>query len=54
MSLTLLGPQRVHTTARATIRELLPDGSIAAINSGWEERESDDAELGDVLDVRMI
>ena len=53
MNVTLLGPQRVATTARATVRELLPDGPIAAVNAGWEERESEDAELDEVLGGRM-
>src|SRR5688500_6661076 len=53
MDVTLLGPQRVATTARAAVRELLPHGPIAAVNSGWQERESEDAELGDVLGGRM-
>ena len=51
--MTLLGPQRIATTARATVREIMPDGPIAAVNSGWQERESDDAELDDVLGGRM-
>jgi hypothetical protein len=53
MNVTLLGPQRIATTARATVRELMPEGSIATVNAGWQERESDDAELGDVLGGRM-
>ena len=53
MNVTLLGPQRIATTARATVREIMPDGPIAAVNSGWQERESDDAELDDVLGGRM-
>ena len=53
MNVTLLGPQRIATAARATVREILPDGPVAAVNAGWQERESDDAELGDVLGGRM-
>jgi len=53
MNVTLLGPQRVATAARAAVRELLPDGPIAAVNAGWEERECDDVELGEVLGGRM-
>jgi hypothetical protein len=50
---TLLGPQRVATAARAAVRELMPEGSIAAVNAGWQERESNDAELDEVLGGRM-
>lgn len=53
MNVTLLGPQRVATTARAAVREMLPDGPIAAVNAGWQERESEDAELDEVLGGRM-
>lgn len=53
MDVTLLGPQRIATAARTAVREVIPDGEIATINAGWEERESDDAELGDVLGGRM-
>lgn len=53
MNVTLLGPQRIATTARATVREIMPDGPIAAVNSGWQEREADDAELDEVLGGRM-
>ncbi|MCU1537025.1 MAG: hypothetical protein JWP82_1376 [Humibacillus sp.] len=45
MTTILLGPQRFTTTVGATVRQLGLDGPIAMINSGWEERESDDAEL---------
>ncbi|MEO7447559.1 MAG: hypothetical protein ABI336_04735 [Humibacillus sp.] len=45
MTTVLLGPQRFTTTVGATVRSLGLDGPIAMINSGWEERESDDAEL---------
>jgi hypothetical protein len=53
MNVTLLGPQRVATAARAAVRELMPDGPIATVNAGWQERESDDSELSDVLGGRM-
>ena len=52
MTTILLGPQRFTTTVGATVRSLGLDGPIAVINSGWEERESDDAELSGILDGR--
>lgn len=52
MTTILLGPQRFTTTVGPVVRGLTPDGPIAVINAGWEERESDDGELGDLLDGR--
>ncbi|EWT01343.1 hypothetical protein N865_08440 [Intrasporangium oryzae NRRL B-24470] len=52
MTTILLGPQRFTTTVGATVRSLDLDGPIAVINSGWEERESDDGELSAILDGR--
>jgi len=54
MNITLLGPQRKVMAARAAVTELMPEGSIATINAGWQERESDTGELADVLGGRMI
>jgi hypothetical protein len=54
MTTILLGPQRFTTTVGATVRALDLDGPIAMINSGWEERESDDAELAGHLDGRGV
>lgn len=54
MNVTLLGPQRFRLSARTAIRNLEVDGPVAAINAGWQEREADDGELGDVLDGRMV
>ena len=50
----LLGPQRFTTTVGATVRSLDVDGPIAMINSGWEERETEDAELAGHLDGRGV
>ncbi|KRC92879.1 hypothetical protein ASE25_06195 [Terrabacter sp. Root85] len=50
----LLGPQRFTTTVGATVRSLGVTGRIAMVNSGWEERESDDAELAGHLDGRGV
>lgn len=54
MKITILGPQRRTTAARAAVAELIPTGSVATINAGWRERESADDELGEVLGGRMI
>ncbi|MEP6632440.1 MAG: Type 1 glutamine amidotransferase-like domain-containing protein, partial [Lapillicoccus sp.] len=48
----LLGPQRFLTTAGLVVRGLGGDGPVATITAGWQERESDDAELDAVLDGR--
>src|SRR6478609_4250338 len=50
----LLGPQRFTTTVGPTVRSLGVTGRIAMVNSGWEERESDDAELAGHLDGRGV
>src|SRR6478752_183051 len=50
----LLGPQRFTTTVGATVRSLGVTGRIAMVNSGWEERESDDAELAGHLAGRGV
>ncbi len=54
MNVTLLGPQRKVTAARAAVAELMPEGPIATVNAGWQERETDSAELSDVLGGRMV
>lgn len=54
MDVTLLGPQRRVTSARATVAELVPDGPVAAVNAGWRERESDSGELNEVLGGRLV
>ncbi len=53
MNVTVLGPQRRTSAARSAVRELLPDGPIATISAGWQERESETAELNEVLGGRM-
>ena len=45
----LLGPQRFRTTAGTVLRSVVPDGPIATVTAGWLDRESDTAELDDVL-----
>jgi hypothetical protein len=54
MTTILLGPQRFTTTVGPTVRSLELEGQIAMINAGWEERESDDDELGGHLDGRGV
>ncbi|MEW1951990.1 hypothetical protein [Terrabacter sp. NPDC080008] len=54
MSTILLGPQRFTTTVGAVVRGLGVSGRIAMVNAGWEERESDDAELAGHLDGRGV
>ena len=54
MTTILLGPQRFTTTVGPTVRSLDLDGPIAMVNAGWEERESDDDELGGHLDGRGV
>jgi hypothetical protein len=48
---TLLGPQR-RPTVGAVAASLPPGGPVATITAGWQERESDDAELGELLGGR--
>ncbi len=54
MDVTVLGPQRRTTATRTAVAELIPTGTVATINAGWRERESADAELGEVLGGRMV
>ena len=53
MRITLLGPQR-RPTLEAVARSLYPEGPIATITAGWQERESDDGELGRLLGSRDV
>jgi hypothetical protein len=57
-SITLLGPQRRPTLDRV-LSSLDVDGPVAVVNAGWQERESDDAELlalagGQALNLRLF
>jgi hypothetical protein len=47
-AVTLLGPQR-RPTVQQVVRELEPGTSVATETAGWQERESDDAELRELL-----
>lgn len=53
MDITLLGPQRDPEPARAAVEELLPEGPVATVNAGWQERENDSELLNEVLGGRM-
>ncbi len=53
MNITLLGPQRDVGAATAAVTELMPNGQIATINAGWQERETDSGLLNEVLGGRM-
>lgn len=43
--IALLGPQRFHPTVGAALDRLAPGAPVAVITAGWQERESEDAEL---------
>ncbi|MEO7061305.1 MAG: hypothetical protein ABI083_16410 [Lapillicoccus sp.] len=53
-STTLLGPQRFLTTAGSVVRALDVAGPVAVVLAGWEERESDDGELQEVMGGRVV
>jgi hypothetical protein len=53
VKVTLLGPQR-RPTLDAVVATLGIDGPIATITAGWQERESDDGELGKLLGGRDV
>ena len=53
MKVTLLGPQR-RPTLDTVAASLYPEGPIATITAGWQEREPDDAELGRLLGSRDV
>jgi hypothetical protein len=50
---TLLGPQRRPTLDKVAA-SLYPEGPIATITAGWQEREPDDGELGKLLGSRDV
>ena len=52
-SITLLGPQRRPTLDRV-LSSLGVDGPVAVVNAGWQERESDDAELLALAGARAV
>jgi hypothetical protein len=48
----LLGPQRFLTTAGTVVRSVAPEGPVATVTAGWQDRESSDDELDDVMEGR--
>lgn len=50
---TLLGPQR-RPSVQHVVRDLDPQGAVATVTAGWQEREADDAELDELLGGRMV
>ena len=57
-SITLLGPQRRPTLDRV-LSSLDVRGPVAVVNAGWQERESDDAEIlglagGQAVNLRLF
>ena len=53
MRVTLLGPQR-RPTLEGVAASLYPEGPIATITAGWQEREPGDGELGKLLGARDV
>jgi hypothetical protein len=51
--ITLLGPQR-RPTLEGVAASLYPDGPVATVTAGWQEREGDDAELTRLLAARDV
>jgi hypothetical protein len=51
-NVTLLGPQHRTQTVAKAVADLGVTGQVATITAGWEERESEDAELSEHLGGR--
>ena len=52
MHTVLLGPQRFLTTAGTVVRSVAPDGPVATVTAGWQDREAADDELDEVMGGR--
>jgi hypothetical protein len=52
--IVLLGPQRLKPTVGRIVHELGLEGPVAAITGGWEEREHEDQELTEQLDLETF
>jgi hypothetical protein len=52
-SVTLLGPQR-RPSLQHVLRNLDAQATIAFVTAGWQERETDDAELQEILGGRGV
>ena len=48
----LLGPQRFLTTAGTVVRSVAAEGPVATVTAGWQDRESADDELHEVMEGR--
>jgi hypothetical protein len=48
----LLGPQRFLTTAGTVVRSVAPDGPVATVTAGWQDREPADDQLDEVMGGR--
>ena len=53
MRVTILGPQR-RPTLDTVAASLYPEGPVATITAGWQEREPDDGELSKLLGARDV
>lgn len=49
-----LGPQRRDPTLRKTLDSMGIRGKVAGVTAGWEERETEDQEMSEHLDHRLI
>ena len=52
MKTVLLGPQRFLTTAGTVVHSVAPDGPVATVTAGWQDREPADDELDEVMGGR--
>jgi hypothetical protein len=52
MHTVLLGPQRFLTTAGTVVRTVAPEGPVATVTAGWQDREAADDELDEVMGGR--
>jgi len=52
MPTLLLGPQRFLATAGAAVRSVAPEGTVATVTAGWQDREPADDELDEVMEGR--
>ncbi len=50
----LLGPQRLHPSLPAVMKELDHDGPIALITAGWQEREDLDDDVHPMLGKKVV
>jgi hypothetical protein len=53
VKITLLGPQR-RPTLQGVVASLYPEGPVATVTAGWQEREPDDAELSKLVGGRDV